>query len=321
METGLYYFMVVAEERSVSKAAAKLYVTQQAVSDQMKRLEIKYNTTLFHRKPQFVLTSSGEALLAMARKISILEEGLDAQLDEIKETGMGTIRFGIHSSRARWALAEVLQKFRESYPKVQVETIHSDTQTFEQMLLEGRLDLALAVEPREHKELCCHTLGQEAVYMAAEKGFLKERLGHVPREKITKADLEKLPLIVNPSTSNLRLRLDAFFERERMHPEYVVSILDFDVQMRMAELGIGACFCPAQIGDQYRRSWGRGSRTEEEGGEMNSPAFRESEGLSFLRIEGLEEQSQLALLTYKNAYQPLYLQYFLKLMEDAYRVK
>lgn len=76
MTTGMEYFLVLAEEQSISRAAQHLFVTQQSMSQQVKRLEQLYCAKLFTRRPRFQLTAAGEALLSTARQIRILEQGL-----------------------------------------------------------------------------------------------------------------------------------------------------------------------------------------------------------------------------------------------------
>lgn len=73
MKTAFEYFMVVAEEKSISRAAERLYLSSQNLSNYIKRLESEYGI-LFLRKPQFRLTPAGQALLTALRQISVLEK-------------------------------------------------------------------------------------------------------------------------------------------------------------------------------------------------------------------------------------------------------
>ena len=60
MTTGLEYFLVLAQEGSISRAAQRLFVTQQSMSEQMKRLEEHYGTPLFVRRPRFLLQDTNQ---------------------------------------------------------------------------------------------------------------------------------------------------------------------------------------------------------------------------------------------------------------------
>ena len=62
MNISLRYFLVVAEEMSISRAAEKLFVTQQCISSHIKKLEQLYQAELFIRRPTFQLTPEGQAL-------------------------------------------------------------------------------------------------------------------------------------------------------------------------------------------------------------------------------------------------------------------
>lgn len=75
MNISMQYFMLVVEMQSISKAAERLFVTQQNLSNHIKRLEQQYGV-LFTRKPKFMLTPSGEALYETLKQIRVLESNL-----------------------------------------------------------------------------------------------------------------------------------------------------------------------------------------------------------------------------------------------------
>lgn len=153
MTTGMEYFLVLAEEQSISRAAQRLFVTQQSMSEQMKRLEQIYGAKLFIRRPRFQLTAAGEALLSAARQIRILEQGLTVQLHNIQEKGGGQLRIGIHATRARMFLPQAVEQFYRVFPNVELIFFHDDTRDFEQMLLNGDLDLFLGWTPLRFRSL------------------------------------------------------------------------------------------------------------------------------------------------------------------------
>ena len=76
MKTGFEIFLLTAEELSISRAAQRAFVTQQCVSDHIKRLESEYGVTLFERKPRMKLTPAGESMLESLRNIRILEKSM-----------------------------------------------------------------------------------------------------------------------------------------------------------------------------------------------------------------------------------------------------
>lgn len=67
--TSLYYFQELAKNLHMTNTAEKLHISQQTLSNHIKRLEEYYGTLLFYRKPSLSLTSAGEALLAFAEEV------------------------------------------------------------------------------------------------------------------------------------------------------------------------------------------------------------------------------------------------------------
>ena len=78
------YFITLAEELNISRAAEKLYISHQCLSKYLKNLEIEYQTPLLERAPKLKLTLAGEALLETFRKVQFLEQNLQSQLEDIK---------------------------------------------------------------------------------------------------------------------------------------------------------------------------------------------------------------------------------------------
>lgn len=302
MTTGMRYFLAVVQEQGISHAAQKLFVSQQALSEQMKRLEELYHTTLFIRKPRFALTPSGEALFRVAQKILILEDGLSSELDEIQSIGIGRLRVGIHSARARSYFPSVIKAFHAQYPLVDIKVIHDDTKNFEEMLLNGQLDLFLGVDTGYHPEFDYTQLGKEPIFLIASEMLLLQYLDHIPQSGLSLNDLAKLPLIVNLPSSNLRNKIDSSFRNATLTPRYAIEIEDFSVQMALAAQDIGACFCPEQIMRQLH------------------PTVPDTKGrlLYCLPILDLSDKSQISLVSYKNAYRVKYFTAFFQIMQQVY---
>lgn len=247
MTTGMEYFLVLAEEQSISRAAQRLYVSQQSMSEQMKRLEASCGAKLFTRRPKFGLTPAGEALLGTLRQIRVLEQGLDVQLRDIQEKGGGKLRVGVHATRARIFLPRAVQRFHQEFPQVELTFFHDDTQGFERMLLNGELDLFFGVDTHQLPEFEYLPLAEEPIYLVASEGLLRRQLGwEYPKahESLSAEELRELDLIFSHSRSNMQQAVDAFLRAQAVIPRKVVTISDFEVQMMLARCDIGACFCP-----------------------------------------------------------------------------
>ena len=74
------YFLTLAEEKNITHAAKRLYVSQQCLSAYLKELEEEYGVQLFYRKPQFMLTPAGETFYRAAQQMQLLNKDVKSQL-------------------------------------------------------------------------------------------------------------------------------------------------------------------------------------------------------------------------------------------------
>lgn len=162
MNISLEYFLAVAEEESISRAAERVMVSQQDMSNHIRRLEKQYGL-LFERRPRFALTPAGEAVLATYRQVRLLEESLEDRLRDLREDTEGTIRLGMHIARARILVPPAAARFCREFPHVRLEVVHGDTAVLEDKLGQGTLHLFLGVDPEERPHFCFTPVGSETV--------------------------------------------------------------------------------------------------------------------------------------------------------------
>ena len=138
-------FAAVAETGGVTRAARLLNLTQSAVSMQLKRLEDMLDLKLLERAGRGVaLTSSGEQLLAYARRMVALNDEIYARLtDEALE---GEIRFGVPEDILYPVIPRILQSFHAAYPRMQVRLITAHTFSLLERHGNGEFDLILTTE-------------------------------------------------------------------------------------------------------------------------------------------------------------------------------
>ncbi len=135
-------FIAIAEEGSFTRAGDSVYKTQSAVSMQMRKLEDKIGKVLFVRDGRkSTLTDDGERLLIYARRLLQLSSETLAAFDESRLEGV--VRFGMPDDFADRFLPEVLARFSESNPRVEVEFACEPTFHLVEGMKQGRLDLAL----------------------------------------------------------------------------------------------------------------------------------------------------------------------------------
>lgn len=131
----LEYIIVIAQEKNLSKAAERLYVSQPALSRFLLKLETQAGLPLFERKRrQLVPTLAGELYLDTAQKMLQLDQDLERQLKKLRECTHGKLTIGITPGRGHTVLPRVLPDFQEKYPDYELTILEEDVQTLEQQL-------------------------------------------------------------------------------------------------------------------------------------------------------------------------------------------
>jgi len=175
----LRYFVAVAEEENVTRASAKLRVSQPAVSRQVRDLEAELGVSLFQRSAKSVrLTEAGHVFLAEAKAVLARAAEAVAAARAIAGGTAGKVAVGYAPSLTVEILPRALRAFQTVAPGVKV-VLH-DLSTEEMMLglREGRLDVALMVRPagRQPGDLRFHELARYPMCLAVAPGHPLARL-------------------------------------------------------------------------------------------------------------------------------------------------
>lgn len=251
--TSSQLFLMLAEDLNFSRTAKKAYITQQCLSDHIKRMEQKYGTQLFYRRPKIMLTPTGRAVQRTLRQIKIVEGALVDEIREIENGAQGNIRLGINTTRARILFAEVFKQFHELCPDVSIDIVLNDTQHMENMLLKGQLDFFVGVNTTSNPEFKMIPLFNENIYLLISEALLK---AYLPadldyREYFTSgvdlALFKDVPFIRNLPQSTMTLLIDQYLTQHNIKIKNIISISDYDVQIELCLSGQVAAFCPTMI--------------------------------------------------------------------------
>jgi len=140
------YFVAVAETRSFSGAAARLHISQSAVTESIHALEEQTGGVLFDRRSKGVeLTYLGHQMLRHARLILAAVEDAGRALSAPSDSVTGRLNLGVTSLVAGYFLADVLARFRRVFPNVEVKVIEEERSYIEHLLVNGELELALMI--------------------------------------------------------------------------------------------------------------------------------------------------------------------------------
>lgn len=174
----LEYVVALAEEKNLTKAAYKLFITPSALTQQVLRLEKDLNTSLFIRsRTGWKLTEAGKIYLETARKILFLKEDAYKQIQDVTKQKSYTLTIGIPPERGSVMFSAVYPYFREKYPEITIHLREIDVRSQQELISAGHLDLGfltLAVSQRSQDEY--QVLQKEEILIAVPYGYPDELL-------------------------------------------------------------------------------------------------------------------------------------------------
>jgi DNA-binding transcriptional LysR family regulator len=138
----LQVFHAVAKHRSFTKAAETLFMTQPAVTFQVKQLEEQFNTRLFERgHGQISLTDAGRTVFEYAERILGLSAELDARMKDLTGQMTGVLMIGASMTIADYLLPRVLGEFKARFPGVVPRLLVANSETVQSQVAEHSLDI------------------------------------------------------------------------------------------------------------------------------------------------------------------------------------
>lgn len=143
----LKYFLVVAREENITKAAALLHVTQPTLSRQMMQLEEELGVQLFMRSSHnIILTEQGMLLKRRAQELVSLAEKTKQELAQ-QQILNGEVAIGSGEYRSSVLLAQILAQFHKQHPQVRYEIFSGNSDDIKERIERGLLDVGFLLEP------------------------------------------------------------------------------------------------------------------------------------------------------------------------------
>lgn len=218
----LQVFHAVAKQMSFTKAAETLFMTQPAVTFQIKQLEEHFNTRLFERgHGRIALTPAGEVVLEYAERILSLSAELDTRLREMTGRLSGPLLIGASTTIAEFLLPPVLGEFKSLHPDVQARLIVGNSETIESRVAEHTLDLGLIEAPSHlpalQTEVCCEDELQVIVAPRHPLARLKS---------VTPKQLVPYPYVSRESGSGTREFTDLYFRKAGIQPNELNVVME-----------------------------------------------------------------------------------------------
>jgi DNA-binding transcriptional LysR family regulator len=220
---------------SISKAAERLFISQPAVSMQIKALEQQYNVTLFAGKGRNrELTEFGKKLYTISERIFGLIEEADELLHPNLTVSSHILKIGSTKTLVRYLLARYISKFQEAFPHIQIQIDEGSSEEMVQSVLENRNDLVIAGRVPYDKKLKVIPFIQDEVLLLAAPGH---RL--CEKDEVSVEDLNGQNLILREKGSGVRLLIEKVFRARGIVPSTFIETGNVDFIKELVAMAKG----------------------------------------------------------------------------------
>ncbi len=237
----LVVFRAVAEQRSFRKAAEELYLTQPAVSLQIKALEEELGVQLFDRTGAHArLTAAGTVLLGYARRAHELLVSAEHEIAALNGKFAGQLALGASTTIAQYVLPRLLAEFSKEHPGVSTTLISGNTEQIVQAVHEQKIALGFIEGPARSRDIRTEPFLRDELML-----IVPATHGWAARSAIASSEIGSIPLLMRERGSGSRRIVEMALERSgaKLRSLDVVMELDSTEAIKTAvEAGLGAGF-------------------------------------------------------------------------------
>src|SRR5437879_349340 len=235
----LRIFLAVAQERSFSRAAAKVHRTQPAVSQAVRRLEDNLGEQLFDRSSKTgTLTEAGRMLQNYGQRLVRLAEETEHAVRDLRDLRRGGVLIGANEAAVH-TLLPLIARFRQRYPYIAADVRRVPARQIAVEVQQGSLDFgALTFRPSETGLLEVAVGSDELVLLVPPSHPLASR------RQVTMQEVGSEPVVAHNDPSPARERVLRLFEEHRVPLQMMIALPSLDGIKRAVELKLGVALLP-----------------------------------------------------------------------------
>lgn len=259
MFTSRNYVLEVYKERSFSKAAKNLFISQPALSATIKRIEAKIGEPLFDRNTTPIsLTACGEEYVRIANEMNSSEENFIAYTKNLKGLKTGKLILGGTNLNISYILPSILEEYQKQFPMITIHLAERNIEELETALDLGEIDFLIDSANLDQDRFFSYIYQNECVILAIPKYYqCNEKLKayqlsrrDIILDKHLKADFPILPLhlvasekfIMLKKTSDTYKRVEALFAKYDIQPRVHLHLDQQSSAFSLACAGLGVTF-------------------------------------------------------------------------------
>lgn len=243
----LRYFIEVVEQKNFTKAAEKLYVSQSAISKAIHSLENELQTSLYvHDTRNFTLTSSGELLYHFAKDVLSYYTIRENELKVKIKNENNILRLGLPPTAGSIYFFSLIHDFRKENPEIELQINDATSKYIPDLLLEGKLDLGVVIEPFEDERFIKKVAYQtEAVLVVSNQHPLANQ------KEVHFSDLKDESFIQVTKDFQYRKVFENYCQKAGFIPKIVFETNQWDMIIEMVADNQGVSILPLPLLNNY----------------------------------------------------------------------
>ena len=241
----LHVFLTIATEKSFSRAAARLLRTQPAVSLALQRLETELGEKLIDRSGKdLILTDAGRTVIEFARRFESLHQEMDNSLAELRDNSAGRLAIGANESTTLYLLRHI-ERYRELYPKINVQVRRSLSSRIPDELIDGNLELGvISYDPSDER------IKSKVIYKDSLAFVVSPKHRLARRKSISITELGSETFIAHNVVSPYRERVLREFQAHRVPLCTPVEMPTIEAIRKLVQQNLGVAFLPRMCVEQ-----------------------------------------------------------------------
>lgn len=246
----LEYVYAVYKERSFSKAADKLYITQPSLSAMIKKVETRLGTQLFDRS-----CNRGVEYIKCAEKIIDIQQEFENYINNLAGLQVGSLSIGASNFFASYILPSIITRYKAQYPRIHINLIEADTTSLEQRLLAGDVDMIIDNFHFNEAIYKKHFFSKEVLLLAVPESFASPEMAPY---RLTASDIvadrhmshetaavplklfKNVPFVLLRYGNDTRSRGEQIFTEQGFVPKHALELDQLATAYRVACTGMGA---------------------------------------------------------------------------------
>jgi len=247
--TSLKYFLIVADEMNITKAAERLFISQQSLSEHISKLEKEYNVKLFDRTPRLKLTYAGRCMYGFAEQAVRLDNELSTQMSDISSSRRGSLSVGMPPAHGRALGPDILFTFHLEHPGVDLHITVDNSTRLANQVLDGDLDLAICfnydiVNPRLERIPYIDS----SFCLVIPENILHESFHLMEEDLFTEQEfdlqlLRDVPIITSTHQSAVQNEFLRYLQHQDIQCQKIIgTVRDHQTRLLLCSRGLGVTF-------------------------------------------------------------------------------